>query len=421
VSTDPNRLVPRTVPTSIGAVGPVGPAFEGVRVLELDAGLAGAYCGHLLSLLGADVVKVESGARPSVARTAGPFVDGRPDADTGGAHVHLDARKRSIALNVTTPSGRALFDRLAGQVDVVVDDGVLGAPPEVRACYDALLAANRGLVVVALSPYGLDGPKAHYRSSELCDLAASGWLTRNSRYPDRAPLMPGSSCAELGLGTLAALGAVLALRWRRTSGVGQLVEVPRQEGLLSLLAFPTTLFAWLGVDEVRIGDRFPFMIVACADGHLGVSILTQRHWEALCRFMERPDLLERPHLANSSLRARPEAAEEITNELRTWFADKPAMATFEAGQAMRVPISIIPSPAEVLASPQYQSRDYWLTCEDPALGPLRRPGPPYRASEGTFAAYRPAPRVGQHTGELLDEWGIPAADRLALAALGVLA
>ncbi len=80
MSTDPNRLVPRTVPTSIGAVGPVGPAFEGVRVLELDAGLAGAYCGHLLSLLGADVVKVESGARPPVARTAGPFVDGRPDA-----------------------------------------------------------------------------------------------------------------------------------------------------------------------------------------------------------------------------------------------------------------------------------------------------------------------------------------------------
>ncbi len=390
-------------------------------MLELDAGLAGAYCGHLLSLLGADVVKVESGAQPPVVRTTGPFVDDRPNLESGGTHVHLDARKRSMALNVTTPSGRALFDRLAARVDVVVDDGVLGAPPEVRARYDALLTANPGLVVVALSPYGLDGPKAHYRSSELCDLGASGWLTRNSQHPDRAPLMPGSSCAELGVGTLAALGTALALRWRRASGVGQLVEVPRQEGLLSLLAFPTTLFAWLGVDEVRIGDRFPFMIVACADGHLGVSILTQRHWEALCRFMDRRDLLERPHLATSSLRARPEAAEEIMSEIRTWFADQPAMATFEAGQAMRVPISIVPSPSEVLASPQYRSREYWLECEDPRLGPLRLPGRLYRASEGTFAAFRPAPRVGQHTGEVLDELGVAAADQVALAALGVLA
>jgi crotonobetainyl-CoA:carnitine CoA-transferase CaiB-like acyl-CoA transferase len=401
--------------------GAVGPAFEGVRVLELDTGFAGAYCGHLLSLLGADVVKVESGTRPSAVRTAGPFVDDRPDLETAGAHVHLDARKRSMALNVDTPSGRLILDRLAGRVDVIVDDGVLGPPPEVRARYDALLAAHPALVIVALSPYGLDGPKAHHRSSELCDLAASGWLTRNAQHPDRAPLMPGSSCAELGVGTLAALGAALALRWRRISGVGQLVEVPRQEGLLSLLAFPTTLFAWLGVDEVRIGDRYPFMIVACADGHLGVSILTQRHWEALCRFMERPDLLHRPHLATSSLRARPEAVEEIMGELRPWFADKPALPTFEAGQAMRVPLSIIPSPAEVLESPQYRSRGYWLECQDPRLGPLRLPGPPYRASPGTFAAFRSAPRVGQHTGEVLDELDVRAADRVALAALGVLA
>jgi crotonobetainyl-CoA:carnitine CoA-transferase CaiB-like acyl-CoA transferase len=399
----------------------VGPAFEGVRVLELDAGLAGAYCGHLLSQLGADVVKVESGARPPVVRTSGPYADDRPNLETGGAHIHFDARKRSIAVNVTTESGRALFDRLAGRVDVIVDDGVLGAPPEVRARYDALLAANPALVVVALSPYGLDGPKAHYRSSELCDLGASGWLTRNSQYPDRGPLMPGSSCAELGVGTLAALGAALALRWRRTNGVGQLVEVPRQEGLLSLLAFPTALFAWLGVDELRIGDRFPFMIVACADGHLGVSILTRRHWEALCRFMDRHDLLKRPHLANSSLRARPEAVDEIMREIRDWFADKPAVATFEAGQAMRVPISIVPSPAGVLASPQYQARGYWLECDDPHLGPLRLPGRLYRASDGTFAAFRLAPRVGQHTGEVLDELGVAAADQVALAALGVLA
>ena len=231
--------------------------------------------------------------------------------------------------------------------------------------------------------------------------------------------MPGSSCGELGVGTLAALGAALALRSRRTTGRGQLVEAARQQALLSLLAFPTTLFAWNGIDQFRLGDRYPFAIVPCADGHLGVSILTQRHWEALCQFMGRPDLLERPDLADGEARARPEAVEEIMRELTRWLADKPATATFEAGQAMRVPISIIPSPTEVLGSPQYESRGYWLEAKHPLFGTLRLPGRPYRSSEGTFADFRPAPRVGQHSAEVLAELGVPAADALALAALGV--
>ena len=108
-------------------------------------------------------------------------------------------------------------------------------------------------------------------------------------------------------------------------------------------------------------------------------------------------------------------------ELRSWFADKPALPTFEAGQAMRVPLSIIPSPAEVLESPQYRSRDYWLECEDPRLGRLRLPGPPYRASPGTFAAFRPAPRLGQDTKALLGEAGISLGEINRLANQGIIA
>ena len=180
---------------------------------------------------------------PAEVRTHGPFVEDRPGVDAATGHVHLDARKRSLALDVTSPSGAALLDRLMSRVDVLVDDGVLGAPAAVRARYDSLLAAHPHLIVVALTPYGLDGPKADHRSSELCDLAASGWLTQNANHPDRAPIMPGNPCGELGVGTLAALGVALAVRARRKTGRGQLVEVPRQEALLSLLAFPTTLFA----------------------------------------------------------------------------------------------------------------------------------------------------------------------------------
>src|SRR4051812_32552829 len=114
-------------------------ALDGVTVLELTTGLAGAYCGRLLAMLGADVVKVESPQHPDEARAAGTGVD---------RYVH--AQKRSVAVDLATAAGVRTVERLASVVDVVLDDGALGAPPQVRSRYDALLAGNPRLVLAAL-------------------------------------------------------------------------------------------------------------------------------------------------------------------------------------------------------------------------------------------------------------------------------
>jgi crotonobetainyl-CoA:carnitine CoA-transferase CaiB-like acyl-CoA transferase len=387
-------------------------------VLEPSTGLAGAQCGRLLALLGAEVIKIESPARPDRSRLMGAFPDDAPDRERSAQHRYLNARKQSVSLDITQPAGREILQRLAASADVLIDDGSLGRPPEVRRDYAQLRAENDRLVVLAFSPYGLDGPKAGWASTELIALAAGGWLT--GKEPEGPPLMCGSSAPALGVGTLGALGVLLALVARRQSGSGQLVEVPENEALLSLLAFPTTLFAYLGRDDVRIGDRHPFGIYRCADGHLGVSILTQRHWESLCRLMERPDLVDDPRYADGDLRAAPEAVAAIDELICDWIRDKPAQATFEAGQAIRTPIAIVPSPRQVLASPQYAARGYWDEHVDSLLGRLRLPGPPYRAGPGTFAPHREAPAFGASTTAILSEAGVDAAARLALAAIGVI-
>jgi formyl-CoA transferase len=221
------------------------------------------------------------------------------------------------------------------------------------------------------------------------------------------------------VGTLGALGALLALVARDRFGSGQLVEVPENEALLSLLSLPTTVFAYLGRDDVRLGDRHPFGIYPCADGHLGVNILTQRHWEGLCHMMQRPDLVDDPRFADGDRRATPEAVAAIDELIRAWVADKAAQTTFDAGQALRVPIAIVPSPRQVLDSAQYAARGYWHDYVDSVLGPLRVPGPPYRASPGTFAPFREAAPRGSSTASVLDELALDAAARLALAGLGV--
>lgn len=393
-------------------------ALAGVTVLELTTELPGAYCGHLLAQLGATVVKIESRRRPDVARTAGPFKGDAPDPDRSGLHRFLHARKRSVAIDATTEGGLDLVGRLAERADVLVDDGTLGAPPVAVERYRALLARNDRLVVHAFSPYGLEGPKSTWVSTELVDEAAGGWL--QSSAPGLPPLMTGTPYAHHAAGVLGAVAVLLALRARRHSGRGQLAETRMNEAFLSMLTCPTTLYAMTGVDGYRAGDSYPYAIYRCADGHLGVSILTQSHYTGLCDLMGRPDLKVDPVLSDGVQRARPEVAARLHELIATWVADQPAQATFERGQATRVPVAIVPAPTEVLASAQYEARGYWIDVDDAVLGPLRLPGLPFRSARGLFAPFAPAPALDADGDELLAAVGVAGADRPALARAGVL-
>jgi crotonobetainyl-CoA:carnitine CoA-transferase CaiB-like acyl-CoA transferase len=394
-------------------------ALADITVLELTNGVAGGYCGRLLAMLGAHVVKVESRHRPDVARTAGPFPGDVPDFERSGLHRFLHAQKRSLALHVGDERGFALLARLADRADVVLDDGALGAPPAASDRYRALLARNERLIVNAFSPFGLEGPKAGRVSTELVDLAAGGWLQCAS--PGLPPLMPGTPCAHHAAGTFGAVGVLLALRARRLTGRGQLVETRTNEALLSMLTCPTTLYAMTGIDGYRAGDGYPFAIYRCADGHLGVSILTQAHYTGLCDLMGRPELKDDPVLSDGVQRATPAVAAQLHGMIATWIADQPAQATFERGQSMRVPVAIVPSPTEVLASAQYASRGFWVDVDDPQLGALRLPGLPFRSARGLFARFAPAPAFDADGGEVLASVGLAADDRATLAGDGVLA
>lgn len=397
---------------------PATPALGGTTVLELTSGIPGGYCGRLLAMLGADVIKVESRRRPDRARLAGPFPADEPHPERSGLHRYLHAQKRSISLDVGSPSGFELLQRLARTADVVLDDGALGDPPGVAERYAELLALDERLVVAAFTPYGLDGPKAGWASTELTELAAAGWL--GVPPPGGEAVMPGAPCGHHGAGTFGAIGVLLALRARRSTGRGQLVEVPLVEALLSQLTAPTSIFVMYGLDGYRAGDGYPYAIHRCADGYLGVSILTQGHWSGLCRLMDRPDLADDPRFRTGVERADPVVAAELDRIIAAWIADQPAVGTFERGQALRVPIAIVPSPTEVLASPQYAARGWWVEDDDPDLGPLRLPGTPFRFADGGFAPFRRARALGVDTDAVLDAVGVARGVREDLRAAEVL-
>jgi CoA:oxalate CoA-transferase len=353
------------------------PVLEGMTVLELTVGIPGSYCGRLLAMLGADVVKVESPDRPDEARTAA----------TGGERF-LHAQKRALALDLTIPDGRTLLERLLADADVVLDDGALGAPPAVASRYDELLAAHPRLVIASFSTYGLDGPRAGWVATELTELAAGGFLPGG---PHGGPaVMPGPPSGHCAIGTVGALGVLLALTARRRDGRGQLVEVAAHEALIHMLTAPTVVYSFSGIELPRMGDGYPFGIYPCADGYLGVHILTQGHWTALCRVMGRDDLVDHPRYRTGVERADPTVAAELDAVIAEWVRTQPAEPTFHAAQAERCAITIVPGPLAVLASAQYAARDYWVTDEDPDRGALRLPGVPFRLASDAFAPFRPA-------------------------------
>jgi CoA:oxalate CoA-transferase len=394
------------------------PALAGITVLELTRDIPGGYCGRLLAMLGATVIKVESVRRPDRSRALGPFPGDAPGFDNSGLYRYLHAQKKSLALDVSTASGFALLKALAHSADVLIDDGALGDPSAAAPRYQQLLGTNPRLVVNALSSNGLEGPRAGWASSELTELAAAGWLRQ--RGDGSEPYMPGAPMAHYGAGIYAALGILLALTARRRHGSGQLVETPLNEALLSLLAFPTAGAAFTGSDGIRLGDGFPFAIYPCADGHLGVSILTQRHWQGLCRLMGRDDLLTDPRFLTGTERAQPAVVAEINEIIGGWIADKLAQPTFQQAQEMRVPITIIPSPGQVLQSPHYAAREYWVEYDDAAFGPLRLPGQPFKFTHGGFAPFEAAHSFGADTAAVLDGLEMPFETRRALASAGVL-
>jgi crotonobetainyl-CoA:carnitine CoA-transferase CaiB-like acyl-CoA transferase len=198
---------------------------------------------------------------------------------------------------------------------------------------------------------------------------------------------------------------LLALEARRRTGTGQLVETRMNEAMLSMLTAPTSVYVMAGLDGYRAGEQYPFAIYRCADGYLGVSILTQSHWVGLCELMERSDLCDHPRYRTGVERADLEVAAELKAIIAAWIVDKPALATFERAQAMRVPIAIVPSPSEVLASAQYADRAYWVEVDDPDLGHLRLPGSPFRMASGGFAAFAPARPFGADTDVVLAQIG----------------
>src|SRR5437773_7689046 len=293
--------------------------LAGIRVCDLTHQAAGPWCTTLLGDMGADVVKVEKPGRGDGIRYAG---DVSPEIGSYNFQG-LNRNKRSCAIDLQTPRGRVLIERLALASDVLVENLRPGVLDRYDLGYDALAARNPRLVYCSITAFGPIGPLAQAPGMDLIVQARSGLMGLTGE-PGGPPIKAAPPVADITSGIYAAYGILGALLERERSGVGQRVEVAMLDAVLSLYADVATNALSAGTKYGKFGsghpDLVPYQAFHARDGWFIVACLTNAFWKRLAPALGRPHLLEHPHFKN--MKDRIEHRSEVIATLGEIFAQR---------------------------------------------------------------------------------------------------
>jgi len=385
--------------------------LEGLRVLDLSRLLPGPFATLVLADLGADVVKIEEPHGGDALRGLPPLA-----GEASVAFHALNRNKRSLALDVRRPEGRAAFLRVARRADVVVESFRPGVLDALGLGYAALRGANPRLVLCSITGYGQDGPYAARAGHDVDYCAVAGVLGVTGE-PER-PIIPGVQVADLAGGSWPAVAGVLAALVRRAAtGEGAHVDVSMAEGALALTTLPLAM-AWArGTPLVRgrellSGGAARYGVYRTLDGRfVALGALEPRFFAAFCDAVGRPELAAR-QLEHEG--AEPRA------ELEAIFASR----TRDAWDAFAAEHDVCLAPVlegdEPRSDPHLAARGAFVEVPTPWEG-RAMPGvaTPVRL-RGEEAPLRPAPRLGEHGEAVLREAGLDDAEIAALRRAGIL-
>ena len=380
--------------------------LQNLTVVEASEGVAGAFCGRMLAAFGADVIKVERPPIGDWTRTAEPRLPRVPMSEASVLHLHLNMGKRSVLLDWHTEHGSESLKRLIQNADVLLEDWNT-ATLDRMGLSDGVEALNPRLIDMSLTPFGTSGPYAEWITTPLVSLALGGFLYL-SGDEDREPLVIPGSQPEYLAGLHGYGGLMMALLERQRTGRGKRVSVSEIETLAALHQFTTVMHTYGGVVRSRHGarwenkgnyGRYPITILPCKDGYVSYAVSTEGQWDLLFPMVGQPELLEDPRFVTFEVRR--EHADDIDAVLIDWMKDKTRKEVFEfAAGDWSEPASPLLYLSETLDDEQLRHRNFFADVEHPDAGTLTYPTVPFRMS-ATQPQFRPAPRLGEHTDQIL--------------------
>ncbi len=389
--------------------------LTGLKVLELAQIMAGPTCGLMLADLGADVIKVERVPGGDDTRLMN-----RPSiAGESAAFMAMNRNKRGIALNLKLPAAQEALKRMVTRADVLTENYRKGALDKLGLGYQALKALNPSLIYCSISGYGRSGPYADKGGFDLIAQGMSGLMAITGE-PGGAPVKAGSPVCDINAGLLGALGVVAAYVHRLKTGEGQLVDTSLFEAGIQQTFWQSAIYFATGVPPGPSGSAHilsaPYQAFRAADGWLTIGGANQANWERLARVLGAPQWIDDARFRTNADRMKNlEALIVLMNErLKT----RRAREWIVALEAEGVPCGPINSIAEMAADPQTAAREMVIELEHPRAGWTRSLGLPIKLSATPGKVSRPAPLLGEHTREVLGEFGFSRAEVEALLAQG---
>ena len=383
--------------------------FEGVRILDFTQVLAGPYATFQFALMGADVVKVERREGEDLRyldmrRT--PLSNKLREQGLMPRWQAVNAGKRSLTLDLQKPQAVEIIKRLAAQADVVAENFRPGVMDRLGIGYAALSAINPRLIYCAISAFGQTGPERLGAGYDGKIQAMSGLMAMTG-HEATGPTRAGFAVCDLIAGSAAALGISSALYQRSQTGHGQLIDVSMLEAALAFLSSEVADFTMTGVKPALLGNRAVSLVPTAdlfktGDGYILLAVNFERQVVALMKALGRAEVLTDPRFADDMARIRNEQAfRQIIEEA---LGSKPAREWERILNDAGAPCASIWTLQEVLDHPQLAARKALHELPTPE-GPARVAGLGFQLARGGAKIDRSAPRLSQHTEEILAQAG----------------
>ena len=410
------------------AAGGEGP-LAGVRVIDCSTVLAGPLCTMLMGDLGADVIKVEPPEGDATRRWGPPWVgDEVAGTRTAAYYLAVNRNKRSIRLDLRRSQGGDVLRRLLGDADVLVENARVGGFARLGFDDAAVKAINPGLVHLAITAAGTEGPDAAKPGYDFIAQAIGGLMsiTGDADEDGGHPMKVGVAISDVVTGLFAAVGILAALVGRERAPAeapkGCRVDVSLLGSTLATLVNQAQNAFVTDRPPARRGNAHPNIVpyetFATADGEIAVAVGSERQWPRFCEALDLGTLAADPRFATNGDRVS--HRDELRPMLEARFAEHTKAEWLDRLEAAEVPCGPIRDVVEAFAAPQARAQGMTQEVEHPVLGLIRQVASPLRFDGHVGAIRRAPPLLGEHTDEILAEAGYSGDDIVTLRAVNVI-
>jgi len=385
---------------------PSGP-LVGIRIVDLTQALAGPFCTMLLADLGADVIKIEP-PEGDMSRHLPPFAEEDTERAYGGYFASINRNKRGVVLDLKTDDGKKTLRRLAHGADALVENFRAGVMDRLDLSYESLATGHPRLVYAAIRGFGdprtAESPYVDWPAYDVVAQAMGGVVSFTGSEQGETYRV-GPSIGDLYPATVAALGITAALLHARATGEGQFLDVAMVDALAALSESIVYRYSYTGQVTGPNGNGHPqlapFDLYPTADGKCAIAAPSAKHWRILCTIMGRPELITDERTDTNGHRMQHAAF--VRQVMTEWTSARTNAQVLDAlgGQ---VPVGPVHTAADLCEDPHLRARQMLVALEQPGLArPVVFPNSPIKCTATPTGVVRRAPRLGEHTDEVLAE------------------